>query len=120
MPHSELATHYQAADVFVLPSFLDSWGMVVNEAMACGTPVIVSSNVGSRDLVNCQNGFVFPAGDIDALAHQITECYNDRRKLVAMGRVAHESVSKMTWDSYYENVRATIREIWSGEQGQAA
>lgn len=64
----ELPAFYALADVFVLPSEHEPWGLAVNEAMACGTPVIVSDQVGcARDLVREECGAVFPAGDVEAL-----------------------------------------------------
>ncbi len=56
---------YKMADVFVLPSLHEPWGLVVNEAMTLGLPVIVSSKVGCRqDLVRQgENGFIFEDGD---------------------------------------------------------
>lgn len=67
---NEIARAYSVADVLVLPSgFGETWGLVVNEAMACGLPAIVSSKVGcAPDLVQhtcC--GLVFKAGEINAL-----------------------------------------------------
>ncbi|MBC8110112.1 MAG: glycosyltransferase family 4 protein, partial [Verrucomicrobia bacterium] len=56
LPHNELVTAYQEADLMIFPSYLDSWGMVVSEAMACGTPVIVSENTGSKDVVKDGGG----------------------------------------------------------------
>src|SRR5699024_7358948 len=60
------------ADVFVLPSRFEPWGLVVNEAMTCGVPCIVSSQVGCRlDLIReGQTGFVFKSEDVASL----TEC----------------------------------------------
>lgn len=60
---------YAACDLFVLPSQGDAWGLVVNEVMAAGLPVIVSDEVGAApDLVEGQGtGVVYPCGDIDAL-----------------------------------------------------
>lgn len=67
---------YAAADLFVLPSTgEETWGLVVNEAMACGMPAIVSSAAGcAPDLIDEQwTGKSFPAGDIDILAGAIEE-----------------------------------------------
>jgi glycosyltransferase involved in cell wall biosynthesis len=47
LSREELVRAYNEARVFVLPSLFDSYGLVVNEAMTCGTPVIISGNVGS-------------------------------------------------------------------------
>ena len=65
-----LPLYYAAADVFVLPSRIEPWGLVVNEAMACGTPCIVSDRVASgADLISDKcTGLVFRDGDVDDLA----------------------------------------------------
>ena len=67
---SELPAAYVAADVLVLPSEGETWGLVVNEAMACGLPAIVSDPVGcAPDLINeGKTGFTFPMGDSMTLA----------------------------------------------------
>jgi glycosyltransferase involved in cell wall biosynthesis len=60
---------FAAADMFVLPSRHDGWGVVVNEALGSGLPIIVNDHVGARDLVeDGRNGFITIAGDIDSLA----------------------------------------------------
>ncbi|HUF47144.1 MAG TPA: glycosyltransferase family 4 protein [Vicinamibacterales bacterium] len=67
---SALPAYYAAADVLVLPSHAESWGLVCNEAMSCGVPIIVSDGVGAgRDLTDGRRtGLVYPAGDTSALA----------------------------------------------------
>jgi glycosyltransferase involved in cell wall biosynthesis len=67
---SEMPYHYASADVLVLPSMSETWGLAVNEAMACGTPAIVSEACGcAPDLIEPgATGFTFPTGDITALA----------------------------------------------------
>jgi len=67
---TELPEAYALAAVMVLPSDSETWGLVVNEALACGTPVVVSDAVGcAPDLViEGQTGAVYPAGDAAALA----------------------------------------------------
>jgi len=70
---SEMGRAYAAADVFVLPSQTETWGLAVNEALACGVPCIVSDGVGSApDLINGdRTGVVFPRGDVASLAAAI-------------------------------------------------
>lgn len=70
---TELPPIYAAASVVVLPSEWETWGLVVNEAMACGTPAVVSEAVGcGPDLVESgHTGAVFPVGDTAALATAI-------------------------------------------------
>lgn len=65
---SELPSYYQAADILVLPSETETWGLVVNEAMAAGALPVVSDRVGAaRDLV-CGMGEVYPCGNVPGLA----------------------------------------------------
>jgi glycosyltransferase involved in cell wall biosynthesis len=85
---SQLPALYSAADVMVLPSSYEPFAVVVNEAMCCGCPVIVSDQVGAaRDLVAPVNPeFVFPAGDVQALANILRSAFSDRQKLHEAGR----------------------------------
>ncbi|WP_372368428.1 glycosyltransferase family 4 protein [Candidatus Uabimicrobium sp. HlEnr_7] len=114
LSHKDLVKYYQKADLFVLPSYLDSWGMVVTEAMACGTPVLISDNVGSKDLViEGQNGFIVPSGDLQALKKQILYCYHNKEKLFSLGQNAYHSVQDFTWEKYACNLSQTIEAIIS-------
>ena len=75
---SNLPAYYRAADVMVLPSRFEPWGLVVNEAMACGTPCIVSDVVGAgADLVAGQDtGLIFARDDVPALAAALRTALN--------------------------------------------
>jgi glycosyltransferase involved in cell wall biosynthesis len=67
-PHA-MPEVFANADAFVLPSRHDGWGVVVNEALGAGLPIIVSDRVGARDLVtDGRNGLITRAGDIGSLA----------------------------------------------------
>ncbi|MHB8319635.1 MAG: glycosyltransferase family 4 protein [Acidimicrobiales bacterium] len=71
---SEIAKWYGAADLFVLPSDREPWGLGVNEAMAGGAVPIVSDTVGcATDLVTADVGWVYPTGSVPALARAIEE-----------------------------------------------
>jgi glycosyltransferase involved in cell wall biosynthesis len=69
MNQSEIPGGYAVGDAFVLPSYNETWGLVVNEAMACGLPAVVSDVVGcTPDLVDDgQTGYTYPDGDQGAL-----------------------------------------------------
>jgi glycosyltransferase involved in cell wall biosynthesis len=71
---SELPRCYAAADIAVLPSESETWGLVVNEALACGVPVVISDRVGcAEELAGmARAGLVYPVGDIGALADAMT------------------------------------------------
>ena len=94
---SEMPRIYAAADVLVLPSgWRETWGLVVNEAMACGVPAFVSDAAGCAiDLVvPGQTGRTFPPGDVESLAQLLREA--DPRKLAAMGVNAKEHVARFS------------------------
>ena len=80
---SKLPALYTSADILVLPSTYEPFAVVVNEAMCCGCPTIVSNQVGAaRDLVSpVRPDFVFPAGDRAALARVLHAAFIDRAQL---------------------------------------
>jgi glycosyltransferase involved in cell wall biosynthesis len=87
----ELANYYGLADVFVFPTHSDPWGLVVNEAMACGLPVITTDAAGcTSDLVrHGWNGLVVRAGDTAQLASAMTQlasCSSLRSEMAVRGR----------------------------------
>ena len=106
---TEMPQAYAASDCLVLPSDAgETWGLVVNEAMACGMPAIVSDQVGcGPDLVlEGRTGAVFPLGDMDALAQKIADFASDPDRLKVMGKEAQRSV--MTYYSVDRAVEGTL------------
>jgi glycosyltransferase involved in cell wall biosynthesis len=95
-PYDELPTYYALAGAFVLPSNLEQWGLVVNEAMAAGLPVIVSDRCGCAvDLVEeGRNGFRFPPADAARLAELLARVAGPSDR-AAMGRRSREIIA--TW-----------------------
>ena len=89
-----LAAYYALADVFVFPTHTDPWGLVVNEAMACGLPVISSAAAGcAADLVeNGWNGRVVSPDDVEQLAAAMAELAGDNELRSLMGRRSRERI----------------------------
>jgi len=88
---------FAAADIFVLPSRHDGWGVVVNEALGAGLPIVVSDRVGARDLVeNGRNGFITNAGDIDSLANALLMLARSGSLRESFGRSSAERAAQ--WD----------------------
>jgi glycosyltransferase involved in cell wall biosynthesis len=83
----DLPRYFGAADVFVLPSLHDGWGVVVNQALAAGLPIICSSAVGAAaDLVSPdENGYVVPPADASALAAALRTLIADRELRLSFG-----------------------------------
>jgi glycosyltransferase involved in cell wall biosynthesis len=90
-----LATYYALADMLVLPTYNDPWGLVVNEAMACGLPVIVSQVAGcAADLVKENwNGMLINPMDVSALAAAIDRIAENPELRAAMGTNSAELIS---------------------------
>lgn len=109
---TEIIRAYVAADCLVLPSNAgETWGLVVNEAMACGLPAIVSDQVGcSLDLIQLgETGATFPMGDVTALTNRLVEFAADPGELRAMGQRAQRLV--MTNYSVERAVEGTLAAI---------
>ena len=68
---SELAEYYSSADVFVNPTYADSFPTVNMEALACGTPVITYKTGGSPEIIDDNTGIVIKQGDLDGLVEAI-------------------------------------------------
>lgn len=105
--HAGLERFYRAADVFTLFSAFDTFGMVVLEAMAAGLPVIVSPNVGAKDLVyEGVNGFILPDfRDVDAASDKMIQLLDIERRN-AMGAEAQHVAGEHTWERLTEKMAA--------------
>ncbi len=113
----DLPPLYAAADVLVLPSirtrsFTEPWGLVTNEAMHQGTPVIATNAVGAAagGLVrDGRNGLVVPASDPEALAARIRLAVRNRDLRGALGAAAREDVAAYTPDAWATGVLAALK-----------
>lgn len=112
---TEMPAAYVAADALVLPSdYGETWGLVVNEAMACGRPAIVSNRVGcGPDLIVAgQTGDTFPFGDVDALAQRLVEWAQDTDRLRAMGARARQRVTEgYSVERAVQGLHAAVRAV---------
>lgn len=110
VPYSELPRLYALSDVFVHPAINEPWGVSVNEAMACGLPVITSDGVGSRiDLVEeGKTGFTFPNGDSEKLSKLLLQFLQDRPLCHQLGEQAKQKITN--W-SYTQTITEMLRAI---------
>lgn len=94
----ELNLYYRAADMFVLPTREDIWGLVINEAMAAGLPVITTDRCGAGlELVkNGVNGYLVPVGDSDMLADRINTILGDLKLRREMSMASLEIIHSYT------------------------
>jgi glycosyltransferase involved in cell wall biosynthesis len=108
---TQIVDAYVAADCLVLPSdYGETWGLVVNEAMACGRAAIVSDHVGCHpDLVlSGRTGEVFPFGDVQALAVLLASAAGDAEKMRQKGRAAREHVNRYSVERLVHGTEAAV------------
>ncbi len=116
---TEMPKAYAVADCLVLPSdFGETWGLVVNEAMVCGLPVIVSDRVGcGADLViEGVTGAMFPFGDIVALAQQLSRFAAHPAANHAIGEQARTHIGQYSVEAA---VAGTLRALAAVIAGKA-
>ena len=103
---SELPRFYDLCDVFVLPSIHEPWGLVVNEVMNAGRPVIVSDQVGCQpDLVfDGDNGAVFPVQNIAALTDALDRLLADPTVCRKMGQRSLQRIQAFSFDANVEGL----------------
>jgi D-inositol-3-phosphate glycosyltransferase len=113
-----LPYYYSAAEVVVMPSHYESFGMVALEAMACGTPVIASQVGGLAYLVqDGVTGYHVPDGDDEILCRKLTALLGDAALRRSLGRNAAEYARSYAWEKiaaqivevYKDVIHATVR-----------
>ncbi|MDE3741473.1 glycosyltransferase family 4 protein [Maribacter polysaccharolyticus] len=113
VPNTELINYYNKADVFLLPSIEDGFGMVMAEAMACGCPVIASTNTGSKELItNNKDGFIIPIRNQNAILESFQKLMDTPDLRTEMSENALVKVRSFEgWDTYGNNFRSLIDDI---------
>lgn len=101
-PQSEMAQWMSTSHVLVLPSVEDGFGLVMAQAMACGTPVIASEHTGGPDLFSDGvEGFIIPIRSADAIFDRLTRLADDSSLRQRMSQAARERVRNIGgWTSY--------------------
>jgi len=101
----ELKKQYASCRIFVLPSISEPWGLVINEAMAAGMPVIVSSRCGAvPELISHgKNGFLFDPFEIDTLSEYMFRFSEDKNLAEKFGRQSRKIIANFTPETYAEN-----------------
>lgn len=111
---SEIIELYSKVDIFVFPSLGEGLSLAALEAMACGLPVICSSNSGINDLIdNYKNGIVFEACNEQELVDALVWMRTHGNFLEQMSLNARNTAEKYTWEAYEERTKHIINTIFS-------
>jgi D-inositol-3-phosphate glycosyltransferase len=111
-PQAVLPDYYAAADLCLMPSLYESFGMVALEAMACGVPVIASRVGGLAVTVqDGTTGVLVPEGDVPALARAVADLLGDERRRLALARQAAEWARGFGWPAVARAVAELYGEL---------
>jgi len=113
--HSELRLLYNKSSVVVFPTLLDSFGMVILEAMACGKSVIATTHSGAPDIIMGDVGKLVPPASVEALMQAIEEVYWAPEWLTEAGRTSYQRVmERYTILAYRERIKRYLSEVIHG------
>ncbi len=118
MPRSKVAAQYQAADVFVFPSLIEGFGLVILEAMASGLPVITTPNTGGRDVItDGVDGFIVPIRDVEAIKQRLVYLYEHPEERLKMGIAARKTAEQYSWCNYEKGIASALERIHTEAKG---
>jgi glycosyltransferase involved in cell wall biosynthesis len=108
-----LASYYALAEMLILPTYTDTWGLVVNEAMACGLPVILSRAAGcASDLVSDNgHGLLIDPGDVGGLAAAMQRCIMQRELGAAIGARNQQHISRYSPHSWSAGIVQAVNRL---------
>lgn len=112
IPQAELYKYYSQGSVFTHASLQEGLALVIAQAMACGLPIVATTNTGAEDMVREGiDGFIIPIRNIEKLKEKLLYFYKHPEERKAMGRSARERVSNgFTWDDYGERITEKYKE----------
>jgi glycosyltransferase involved in cell wall biosynthesis len=114
---AELSKAYASSDIFVFPSAIETFGLVVAEAMAAGLPVVSSRVGGVPELIESGvNGCIFEVNDEAQMIAYVRELADDPAKRAKMGAAARQTVLNLTWDKINDELLDDYRWIIEGHK----
>jgi glycosyltransferase involved in cell wall biosynthesis len=113
----EIARYYAAADVFLFPTYYDTFGMVVAEAMASGLPVVTNRMAGAAELItDGVDGLLTErAWDAPAIAAILNRLDDDCELRMRLGAAARRRIEPLTWDRTAEETLDVYREVLASQ-----
>jgi glycosyltransferase involved in cell wall biosynthesis len=119
MDDNDLAKLYSSSDMLICPSLYESPGLPPLEAMACGTPIVVTKYVGNDYVVNMENALVTPPKDSKAMANAIMELLYDQSLAQKLRKRGLETARKFTWNRTVEKFEQVLQDSLKKEEWQS-
>jgi len=118
VPHDRLPLYYGAADICVVPSYYESFGLVALEAMACGVPVVASGVGGLRETVqDGQTGYLVPWRCPEPFAERLELLLSNEPLRRSLGREARAAVERFRWSEVAARVEEVYHQLVSQYRG---
>jgi len=104
-PRPQVLKLMRSCDVFILPTLVEGRALVLQEAMSCGLPLIITPNSGGEDLIEeGETGFLVPVRSPEAISERIEWFCNNRQKLAGMREKARDKAALYSWSEYERKV----------------
>lgn len=117
---ADLEREYQAADLLAFPTLGDGFGLVMQEAMCCGTPVLTTPCGGGPECItDGEDGWLVPPRDVDALVERLRQAASDRDRLFEMGLAARRTAEQYPWPIAEDCLIEGIAPAVSGQRQSA-
>ncbi|MBI5960280.1 MAG: glycosyltransferase family 1 protein [Chloroflexi bacterium] len=114
---ADLYSAFASADIFVFPSAMETFGLVLIEAMASGLPVVTSRVGGVNDMVRPGvNGYIFNSGDVRGMINGVQAILSDRSKRAIMGRNARLFAETQTWPAMMDELIGCYDDLINGRE----
>ena len=112
--HDQLPLYYNAADVCVVPSYYESFGLVAIESMACGTPVVASRVGGlTTTISDGETGYLIPWRCPEPFAERLELLLDNDELRASFGQAAREAVQRFRWANVADAVAAMYERLWA-------
>jgi glycosyltransferase involved in cell wall biosynthesis len=118
LARADLEQEYQAADLLAFPTLGDGFGLVMQEAMCCGTPVLTTPCGGGPECItDGVDGWLVPPRDVGALVERLREAAGDRERLFRMGMAARARAERYAWAAAEERLAQVMADVVNGRTG---
>jgi glycosyltransferase involved in cell wall biosynthesis len=109
-PHQAVLQLMQSCDVLVLPSIVEGRALVMQEAMSCGLPLIITPNTGGEDLIDeGKTGFLVPIRSPEKIAEKIAWFADHRESISEMNDLVQKKAAQITWHNYCQNILNVVQ-----------
>jgi glycosyltransferase involved in cell wall biosynthesis len=108
----ELSQAFASADIFTFPSAMETFGLVIVEAMASGLPVVTTLVGGAKDVIKQgETGYAYPVGDVNGLVEGVRAIISEPGNRARMGVLARSFAETQTWEATMDEVIERYQEL---------